>query len=381
MAATRLIAMHANRGANVASCLKYRIDYSKNPDKTEEGRLIRTYECDELTADTEFLYSKLKYAQITGRSQKSDVIAYQFRQSFKPGEVSPEEANAIGYEFAERFLKGKHAFIVATHTDRKHIHNHVIWNSTNLECNGKFRNFWYSGIAASRLSDLICMEHHLSVINNPHRINHTKNSWVTKKEKTKPKEEQISYLVDVEKKLQEGKGPGYEQWAKKFNLKQMAKTLNYLTENDLLEYEKLEKRAEEVSGIFDKLTDEIKACEKRMEEIVELRTEIINYMKTREIFAEYKKSGYSKKYLEAHESEILIYRNAKKVFDRLGLKKLPKVKDLNQEYREILEKKKTVYAKYKTARAEMKDVLVAKSNVDQILQKEGKLKNEKSKVH
>ena len=92
------------------------------------------------------------------------MIAYQVRQSFKPGEVTPEEANRIGYEFAERFLKGKHAFIVATHTDRAHIHNHIIYNSTALDGTRKFKNFWLSTFAVQRLSDLICLEHQLSTI-------------------------------------------------------------------------------------------------------------------------------------------------------------------------------------------------------------------------
>ena len=106
----------------------------------------------------------LYYERTTGRSQKSDVIAYQVRQSFKPGEVTPEEANRIGYEFAERFLKGKHAFIVATHTDRAHIHNHIIYNSTALDGTQKFKNFWLSTFAVQRLSDLICLEHQLPTI-------------------------------------------------------------------------------------------------------------------------------------------------------------------------------------------------------------------------
>lgn len=95
---------------------------------------------------------------------KGDVIAYQIRQSFKPGEITPEEANEVGYETGMRFTKGKHAFIVATHVDRAHIHNHIIFNSTNLECDRKFRDFWFSGIALQRLSDIICLEHGLSVI-------------------------------------------------------------------------------------------------------------------------------------------------------------------------------------------------------------------------
>lgn len=134
MATTRIISMHVNQGKTIADCLTDRIDYSKNPKKTQGGELISAYECDPKTADAEFLYSKRQYQTITGREQRHDVIAYQVRQSFKPGEITPEDANRIGYEFAERFLKGRHAFFVATHTDKKHIHNHIIWNSTTLDC-------------------------------------------------------------------------------------------------------------------------------------------------------------------------------------------------------------------------------------------------------
>ena len=122
MATTRIISMHVSHGKTIADCLTDRIDYSKNPDKTQGGELISAYECDPKTADAEFLFAKRQYQTITGREQRHDVIAYQVRQSFKPGEITPEDANHVGYEFAERFLKGRHAFFVATHTDKKHIH-------------------------------------------------------------------------------------------------------------------------------------------------------------------------------------------------------------------------------------------------------------------
>ena len=139
MAATRLIALHKNKGKSVAACLKSRTDYVQNPDKTEQGELVSCYECSPLTVDEEFMLSKRQYELATGRRQKSDIIAYQIRQSFKPGEITAEEANKVGYELAMRFTKGKYAFIVATHTDRHHIHNHVIFNST------AFRHWPFSG--------------------------------------------------------------------------------------------------------------------------------------------------------------------------------------------------------------------------------------------
>ena len=164
LAATRLIALHKNKGKSVAACLKSRTDYAQNPDKTNKGELVSSYECSPLTADEEFMLSKRQYELMTGRRQKSDVIAYQIRQSFKPGEITAEEANKVGHELAMRFTKGKYAFIVATHTDREHIHNHIIYNSTALDSTRKFRDFLLSGLAVQRLSDLICLEHQLSVI-------------------------------------------------------------------------------------------------------------------------------------------------------------------------------------------------------------------------
>jgi hypothetical protein len=124
MATTHIMALHAGRGRSVAKALRDISSYMENPLKTEGGELISAYECAPETADAEFLLSKARYLSLTGRDQKQrDVIAYHIRQSFKPGEITPEEANRIGYELAARFTKGRHAFIVCTHTDRAHIHN------------------------------------------------------------------------------------------------------------------------------------------------------------------------------------------------------------------------------------------------------------------
>jgi hypothetical protein len=164
MAATRLIALHINKGKTVAQCLADRTNYSQTAAKTNDGEFISAYECDPKTADEEFLLSKRQYQHITGRQQKNNIIAYQIRQSFKPGEITPEEANQVGYETAMRWTKGKHAFIVATHIDKSHIHNHIIYNSTSLDSTRKFKNFFLSGLAVQKLSDMVCLEHGLSII-------------------------------------------------------------------------------------------------------------------------------------------------------------------------------------------------------------------------
>jgi hypothetical protein len=164
MATTRLIALHQRKGKSIAHSLGERTDYAKNPEKTEKGELVTGYACDPMTADEEFLLQKRQYVHITGKNPKHDIIAYQIRQSFKPGEITAEEANRVGYELGIRFTKGNYSFIVATHTDRAHIHNHIIFNSTSMDGTRKFKNFWLSGRALQRLSDMVCLENGLSVI-------------------------------------------------------------------------------------------------------------------------------------------------------------------------------------------------------------------------
>ena len=140
----------------------------KNPDKTDGGEWVSAYECDPISVDSEFLFSKSQYAAITGRDYgEHDVIAYHLRQSFKPDEIDPATANKIGYELAMRLTKGRHAFICCTHTDKHHIHSHIIFNSTRLDYTQKFRNFYKSSFVIRRMSDQLCLENGLSVIENP----------------------------------------------------------------------------------------------------------------------------------------------------------------------------------------------------------------------
>ena len=158
-----------------------------------------------------------------------------------------------------------------------------------------------------------------------------------------PAPPKINLLVDIQAKLQAGKGVGYERWAKVFNLKQMAQTMNYLTEHNLLDYEVLEEKAAAATAHHHALSAQIKAAENRMAEIAVLRTHISNYVKTREVYVAYRKAGYSKQFLAQHESDILLHKAAKKAFDDMGVKKLPKVKELQAEYASLLDKKKKAY--------------------------------------
>src|SRR5699024_2182417 len=177
----------------------------------------------------------------------------------------------------------------------------------------------------------------------------------------------VNLLIDIQTKLQAGKGPGYERWRKVFNLKQMANTLNYLMEHNLLEYAVLEEKTAAATARHNELSAKIKAAEKRMAEIAVLRTHIINYAKTRDTYVAYRKAGYSKKFREEHEEEILLHQAAKEAFNELNVKKLPTVKALQAEYATLLADKKKAYGEYRQARTEMRELLTVKNNVDRVL--------------
>ena len=140
MATTRLMPLHTGKGRAVGQAISAIIDYTENPQKTDGGRLITSWQCDSRMPTPSFFFTKNQYIQKTGRVRGEDnVIAYHLRQSFVPGEITPEDANRLGCELAKRFTKGNHAYIVCTHIDKAHIHNHVIWNSTALSQTRKFR--------------------------------------------------------------------------------------------------------------------------------------------------------------------------------------------------------------------------------------------------
>lgn len=198
MATTRLMPLHTGKGRTVGQAISAIIDYTENPQKTDGGRLITSWQCDSRIADAEFLFTKNQYIQKTGRVRgEDDVIAYHLRQSFVPGEITPEDANRLGCELAKRFTKGNHAYIVCTHIDKAHIHNHVIWNSTALSQTRKFRNFWGSSRAVRRLNDTICIENGYSIVENPKRHGKSYNKWLGDKKKPSHRERICAAIDDA----------------------------------------------------------------------------------------------------------------------------------------------------------------------------------------
>ena len=163
--ATTYIKPHKQAAKRTAiQSLKDRFDYGLNPEKLGA---VSSYLCDPETAHAEFMLVKGQYQAETGRTAEQGALCYQIRQAFPQGEVTPEEANRIGYETAMRWTKGKYQFFVCTHTDKGHIHNHIYYNSTAYDRSRKFRNFIGSSFALRRLSDRVCLEHALSVVERP----------------------------------------------------------------------------------------------------------------------------------------------------------------------------------------------------------------------
>ena len=199
------------------------------------------------------------------------------------------------------------------------------------------------------------------------RLSGTRTRPAPVKPKRRTAGRNVNLLVDIQAKMQAGKGKGYERWAKVFNLKEAAKTLNFLVENGVTDYGELETRAETAGETFDTLSLRIKQLEGRMAEVAQLKTHIINYSKTRDIYKEYKKSRHKKEYRAEHADEIRKHEAAKTAFDALGGKPIPKVAQLSEEYAALLAEKKERYEEYKAARKDMIDYQTAKQNVDRIL--------------
>jgi len=451
MATTHIIPIHHTHGRSIERCLRERLDYAMNPEKTDQGELISAYACNPETVDGEWLLSKRQYHDITGRTRKHEVLAYQVRQSFLPGEVTSEEANRIGYKFASRFLKGNHAFIVATHIDKHHIHNHIIWNATSLDCQHKFRNFFLSYKAVARLSDLICTEHHLSVVLDPKHTGSDYGVWLGSHKQISHREalmmaidaaltqkpqdidallkllcdagievkrgkqislrligrtrfarldtlgeqytedslraiikgqkshtphsrrapsvqlDRIQLMIDIAAKAKEGKGESYTRWAKKYNLKQLARSVVYLTDLGISSEKQMQTRLAEATTRHDSLRDSIRVMDDRMNEISALQRHIFNYKKYRKVYADYKASGFSKRFAADHQQELALFKAARQAFDTAGITKLPKIEDLRAEFDDLKAQKHTTLAEYREVREELNNLRKAKGNVDSVI--------------
>lgn len=449
MGTTRIIPMHGSVSKSIARAISAHTDYAMNPAKTRGGALISAYECSPETVDVEFAFSKKIYTDLTGRTAnaRKDVVAYQIRQSFKPGEVAPETANEIGYKLAMEFTKGRHAFIVATHIDKAHVHNHIIFNSTTLDCTHKFNNYGYSIKAVQRISDRLCLEYGLSVVEHPAAKGKHYAEWAAERKGTSWKSllrrtidealsgcenfemllarmrergyeikrgkyisfravgqerftraktlganyteqalckrltEQvrqpvpqkrlqhigaIQRLVDIQAKMQVGKGPGYEHWAKLFNLKEMARTMNFLSEHGISDMEQLRRRVAELQSSFSDGLEQMRSMDKRLKEISVLRKNYTDYLKTKPVYDAYRKSKRPDAYRNVHEADLLIYEAARRNLAAFHLNQRPDINALQMEYAELSTQKAALYAEYRQTKQAMLEWQTVQGNVERL---------------
>jgi hypothetical protein len=454
MAATRLIPLHVGKGRTFADVIRKSLGYIKNGEKTDDGEWVTAYECDPLTAAEEFRFSKQEYYNITGRSQgKSDVIAYHLRISFKPDETDAETASWIGYDLALKVTKCNHAFVCCTHTDKAHTHCHIVFNSVNLNCDRKFRNFYNSSFHIRNIADHLCLINGLSIIENPQKPKGYRK-WLgdSKPPTNREKLEQIidsiipdckSYddfitalkdagcevkqgknlsikipgterfirckslaenytetailerisgkrivetkpiipanpeivnskyspnlLIDIQSKIQQGKGGGYERWARIFNAKEGAKTLLFLKDNGVDSYEELVEKSTAATSEFTERLNKIKAIDNRLNEISTLQKQISIYSRTLDIYKKYLRSGRDESFYESCRADIMAHEAAKKYFDSLNVKKLPSFQELKQEYAVLLADKKKLYVGYKELKEKSQKLGTARMNVERIL--------------
>lgn len=421
MAATCIMSIHISKGKTARQCIGERLDYIMNPKKTDGGILVSTYACSPETAADEFMLFRQEYQQNTGRTQENEVIGYHVRQAFKPDEITPEDANEIGKELASRMTDDQFAYVVATHIDKHHIHNHIIICSTDLEGQHKYRDVKQSAKDLAQISDSLCREHGLSVIQNPQDKTVTYDKWqgnqrrFTHRDELRmiidaaqrmhpdgfdalmqlledagcrikrgahisikppegkryirldslgqeyeeaslrrtlahdhvhiPKiprgdftESQLKRLVDIEAKLRAGKGKGYQVWAERNNIDAKAQMVIFLKEHQIGSLEELNDQIQELTDQRDSLKASIREKQNRMKEINRQRQAIRDYSRTKEIYTQYRKSGWSVKFYQEHRQEIEDHRNAQAVYSSLD-GKIPTLKELTAEYDGLKERK------------------------------------------
>ncbi len=410
--------LHISKGKSAGKCIGERLDYIMNPDKTESGNLISSFACAPETADIEFMLCRSEYLMKTGRDISNEIIGYHIRQAFKPGEITPDEANRIGKELASKISNDAYAYIVATHTDRKHIHNHIIMCSYPLDGDHKYRDVKRSAKDLMRLSDELCRENGLSIVSDPQGKTVTYDKWLGSKKKSTgrdylrmaidaalrlnpdgfdalmqlmeeagcrikrsaqiaiqppngkryirldtlgdgysedalrkkleghlvhiPKvprsdytESQVKLLIDIEARMRAGKGKGYQVWAERHNIDAKAQSVIYLKENHIGSKDELEERIQLLSSEQNELRSSIRENQNRMKEISRLRRAIRNYCRTKDVYTQYRESGWSPKFYNEHRRDIETHKEAQAVYSsHEGT--MPSIKQLNAEYEDLI---------------------------------------------
>ena len=491
MATTRIMTVHPKKACGPAQTIKDLADYINDHAKTKGGLYITGFGCVPENITEEFMFSRDEYKSKTGRDQgEKEILAYHVRQSFLPGEIDAGMSNKLGYELTG----GEFSFIVCTHTDTPHIHNHILVNAVNMDCDKKFRNEIGSFKRVRQIADRISAANNLSVVEKPDLSKGTKNRYEkqTKREglvrlideileKQQPKnfdeflkllekkgckvrrrgktisvrppgaerffrfksgekgmaegydeaslrkkiaemqraaqadsrdgfdskaeknttdtpdtedissaankqstleadasatetpaepsikishDKKINLLIDIENSIKAQTSPGYERWAKGFNLQQAAETLLFLQTNNLTDLGALTQAASQAKTYYDALQNRIDSADARIKEVNTLQRHIGAYNKNRDVYSQYLLTKRSPAFRQENEKAIASVEEAKAYFDSSGLEKLPTINELREEYSRLSQEKHDCYQARNEMRRHISDLQSAKKNAE-----------------
>lgn len=434
----------------IKTTLNKAIAYICNPAKTDDTLLISSFGCSAEAADIEFAWTR-HHAIDKGTNLGRHLI-----QAFEPGETTPEQAHEIGMKLANEVLGGKYEFVLTTHIDKGHIHNHIIFNAVSFIDYRKYHSNKRSYHFIRRTSDRLCKEYGLSVIvpgqdKGKSYIEHTaEKAGTSYKAKLKaavdrlipqvstfeelikrleaegyeikrgkyiscraagqerftrlktlgvdyteeavaariagaprpsrqPKaaSQKINLLIDIQNNLKAQESAGFAHWAKINNLKQAAKTLNFLTEHGISRYEQLQEKFDEVMAEQNRLLFSVKDKEQRIAEIGLLIKHTSTYREHKPVYERYKKSADKEKFLRGQESSIILFEAAARALKQMGVQKLPDTAALQKERDTLMAEKQKDYTEYQKIRKQAKEMETIKRNVDSLLS----IPKQEEKVH
>ena len=435
----------------IKSTLSKALAYIQNPAKTEEKMLVSSFGCSYETADIEFAYT------LSQALEKGNNLAHHLMQSFEPGEVSYEKAHEIGRQLADAVTKGQYEYVLTTHIDKGHIHNHVIFCAVNFIDHRKYNSNKRSYYGIRNISDRLCRENGLSVVvpgrgskgksYAEYQAEKTGTSWKGKlkiavdalipqasdfadflrllqaagyeikpgkyiscrapgqerftrlktlgadyteeaireriagrraKAAKAPREQRgVSLLIDIENSIKAAQSKGYEQWAKIHNLKQAAKTMNFLTEHKIEQYADLVSRIEEMAAESGQAADALKDAEKRLADMAVLIKNVSTYQKTKPVYDAYRKARNREKYRAGQEQAIILHEAAARSLKAAGIAKLPNLAALQSEYEALQAQKEALYADYGKLKKKVREYDIIKQNIDSILQADRQPEREK----
>ncbi len=435
----------------IKSTLSKALDYIENPDKTDGKMLISSFGCSYETADIEFGYT------LSQARDKGNNLAFHLIQSFAPGEVDYQKAHEIGRQLADAVTKGQHEYVLTTHIDKGHVHNHIIFCAVNFVDHHKYNSNKRSYYGIRNMSDKLCRENGLSVVvpgkgskgksYAEYQAEKTGTSWKgklktaldalipqvssfeellqrlqaagyeikpgkyvscrapgqerftrlktlgadyteeaireriagrrTKAAKAPREQRGVSLLIDIENSIKAAQSKGYEQWAKIHNLKQAAKTMNFLTEHKIEQYADLVSRIEEMAAESGQAADALKNAEKRLADMAVLIKNVSTYQKTKPVYDAYRKARNREKYRAGQEQAIILHEAAARSLKAAGIAKLPNLAALQSEYEALQAQKEALYADYGKLKKKVREYDIIKQNIDSILQADRQPEREK----